>query len=117
VAGKGEGVLELCPKGGSIQYPPGGGGGHIGGYPTVGDPPHGIIGGGPIWEPYNMKVWLVNEYEFEFWIENKENYTCDPSKRGVEGSPGALGHKPYGERHVDYTNSVNHLLSNWIRQI
>jgi hypothetical protein len=46
-------------------------------------------------------------------LEGKEeSYTCDPSKCGVEGSPGALGHEPYGERHVDCTNYVNHLLSN-----
>jgi hypothetical protein len=46
-------------------------------------------------------------------LEGKEeSYTCDPLKCGVEGSPGALGHRPYGERHVDCTNYVNHLLSN-----
>jgi hypothetical protein len=36
------------PKDGGCQYPPGGGGGHIGGCPTVGDPPHGITVGGPV---------------------------------------------------------------------
>jgi hypothetical protein len=55
-------VLELCPEwlagggggqylpeGGGGQYPPGGGGGsHIGGCPVAGDPPHGIMGGGPM---------------------------------------------------------------------
>jgi hypothetical protein len=47
-----------------------------------------------------------------FELKKEESYTCDPSKRGVEGSPGALGRGPYGERHVDCTNYVNHLLSN-----
>jgi hypothetical protein len=47
-----------------------------------------------------------------FELKNKENYTCDPSKRGVEGLSGALGHERHGERHADYTNFVNHLLSN-----
>jgi hypothetical protein len=45
-------------------------------------------------------------------FKKEENYTSDLSKRGVEGSPGALGRGPYGERPVDYTNYVNHLLSN-----
>jgi hypothetical protein len=40
------------------------------------------------------------------------NYTCDLSKRGVKGSSGALGCELYGERPTDYTNYVNHLLSN-----
>jgi hypothetical protein len=64
------GVLELClgwPAGGGVgQYPPeggggqyqagGSGGGHVGGCPAVGDPPHGITGGGPVCELYNMKI-------------------------------------------------------------
>jgi hypothetical protein len=45
-------------------------------------------------------------------LKKEENYTCDPSKHGVEGSPGVLGHEPYGERPADCTNYVNHLLSN-----
>jgi hypothetical protein len=45
-------------------------------------------------------------------LKKEESYTCDPSKRGVEGSLGALGHGLYGEGHADYTNYVNHLLSN-----
>jgi hypothetical protein len=45
-------------------------------------------------------------------LKKEESYTCDPAKRGVEGSPGALGHGPYGEGPVDCTNFVNHLLSN-----
>jgi hypothetical protein len=45
------------PVGGGVQYPGGGGcGGHIRGWPTAGDPPHGIMGIGPISEPCNMKV-------------------------------------------------------------
>jgi hypothetical protein len=44
--------------------------------------------------------------------KKKENYTCDPSKCGVEGSSSALGRGPYGERPVNYTNYVNQLLSN-----
>jgi hypothetical protein len=55
-------VLELWPEwsaggngdqypleGGGGQYPPRGGyDGHIGGCSAVGDPPYGIMGGGPI---------------------------------------------------------------------
>jgi hypothetical protein len=45
-------------------------------------------------------------------LKNEESYICDPSKHGVEGSPGALGHRPYGKRPTECTNYVNHLLSN-----
>jgi hypothetical protein len=45
-------------------------------------------------------------------LKKEENYTCDPSKREVEGSSGALGCGPYGERPADYINYVNHFLSN-----
>jgi hypothetical protein len=45
-------------------------------------------------------------------LHNEERYTCNPSKRGVEGSLGVLGRRSYGERLADYTNYVNHLLSN-----
>jgi hypothetical protein len=45
-------------------------------------------------------------------LKNEESYTCNPSKRGIEESPGALGHGPYGEGHTDCTNYVNHLLLN-----
>jgi hypothetical protein len=45
-------------------------------------------------------------------LKKEENYTCDLWKRGVEVLSGALGHEPYGERHVDCTNYVNQLLSN-----
>jgi hypothetical protein len=45
-------------------------------------------------------------------LKKEESYTCDPLNHGVEGSPVALEHRPYGERHVDFTNYVNHLLSN-----
>jgi hypothetical protein len=45
-------------------------------------------------------------------LKKEENYTCDTSKHGVEGSPGALGRRPYVERHTDCMNYVNHLLSN-----
>jgi hypothetical protein len=45
-------------------------------------------------------------------LKKEESYICDPSKHGVEGSPGALVHEPYGERHVDYRNYVNQLLLN-----
>jgi hypothetical protein len=47
-----------------------------------------------------------------FELKTEENYTCDPSKCGVEGSSGVLGRGPYGERPADCTNYVNHLLSN-----
>jgi hypothetical protein len=43
--------------------------------------------------------------------KKEESCTCDPSKHGVEGSLGALGRGPYGERPTDCTNYVNHLLS------
>jgi hypothetical protein len=45
-------------------------------------------------------------------LKKEENYTCDLSKCGVEGSLGALGRGLYWERPVDCTNYVNHLLSN-----
>jgi hypothetical protein len=45
-------------------------------------------------------------------LKKEENYTCGPSKHGVKGSSGALGRGSYGERLVDCTNYVNHLLSN-----
>jgi hypothetical protein len=45
-------------------------------------------------------------------LKKEENYTCDPLKHGVEGSPSALGRGPYEERHADCTNYVNNLLSN-----
>jgi hypothetical protein len=50
-------------------------------------------------------------------LKKEENYTCDPSKRGVKGSSGALGCGPYGERPTYYTNYINNLLSNQIGQI
>jgi hypothetical protein len=43
-------------------------------------------------------------------LKKEENCTCDPSKRGIEGLPSALGCRPYGERPVDCTNYINHLL-------
>jgi hypothetical protein len=45
-------------------------------------------------------------------LKKEYSYTCDLSKRGVEGSPRALGRGPYGERPVNYTDYINHLLSN-----
>jgi hypothetical protein len=45
-------------------------------------------------------------------MKKEESYTCDPSKCGVEGSPGALGCGLYGERPTDCTNYDNNLLSN-----
>jgi hypothetical protein len=45
-------------------------------------------------------------------LKREKSYTSDPSKNGVDGSLGALGRGPYGERHVDCINYVNHLLSN-----
>jgi hypothetical protein len=43
-------------------------------------------------------------------LTKEENFTYDPSRCEVEGSPGAVGHEPYGERPVDYTTYVDHLL-------
>jgi hypothetical protein len=48
----------------------------------------------------------MNESESE--LKKEESYTCDPSNCGVEGSPGALGRGPYGERSTDCTNYINH---------
>jgi hypothetical protein len=45
-------------------------------------------------------------------LKKEEDCNYDPSKGGVDGSPGALGHGPYGERPADCMNYVNHLLSN-----
>jgi hypothetical protein len=45
-------------------------------------------------------------------LKKEEGYTYDPSKRGVKGSSGALGCRPYGQRPADCTYYVNHLLSN-----
>jgi hypothetical protein len=45
-------------------------------------------------------------------LKKEENYTYDPSKRGINESPGALGCGPYGERHAECTNYDNYLLSN-----
>jgi hypothetical protein len=45
----GGGDDQYSPEGGGDQYPAGGGGGsHVGGCPAVGDPPHSIMGVGPI---------------------------------------------------------------------
>jgi hypothetical protein len=52
-------LFPRCPaRGGGGQYVAGGGGGHVEVYPAAGDPPQDITGVGPVWEPYNMKVWL-----------------------------------------------------------
>jgi hypothetical protein len=45
-------------------------------------------------------------------LKKEESYTCDPLKRGAEGSLGVLGRILYGKRHAGCTNYVNHLLSN-----
>jgi hypothetical protein len=45
-------------------------------------------------------------------LNKEESYTCDPSKRGVEGLLGVLGRRPYRERSVGCTNYVNQLSSN-----
>jgi hypothetical protein len=69
-----------------------------------------------VWDPYeNPITWKFDSCLSKNWnseLKKKENYTCDPSKRGVEGSPGALGCGSYGERLADCTNYANHLLSN-----
>jgi hypothetical protein len=49
-------------------------------------------------------------------LKKEVNYTCDPSKHGVEGLPGSLGCGPYGVRLADYLNYVNYLLSSGIGQ-
>jgi hypothetical protein len=50
---------------------------------------------------YNMNVLLCVTKKLNSELKKDENYTCDPSKHEVEGSPSALGHGPYGERHAD----------------
>jgi hypothetical protein len=45
-------------------------------------------------------------------LKKEESYTCDPSKRGIEGSSGALGCGSYEERTTDCMNYITHLLSN-----
>jgi hypothetical protein len=84
-----------------------------------------------LWKTLSMASRVVGPYEnLVTWkfdslmsknlnseLKKEESYTCDPLKHGVEGSPGALGYRPYGERSTDCTDYVNHLLSNWIRQI
>jgi hypothetical protein len=49
---------------------------------------------------------MSNNLNFE--VKKEDDCTCDPLKCRVEGSPGALGRGPYGERHVNYTNYINH---------
>jgi hypothetical protein len=44
-------------------------------------------------------------------LEKKKNFTCDPLRHGVEGSPGTMGRGLYGERPMNYMTYVNHLLS------
>jgi hypothetical protein len=43
-------------------------------------------------------------------LKKEENFTCDPSRRGVEGSFGAVGHEPYEERLLECMTYINHLL-------
>jgi hypothetical protein len=45
-------------------------------------------------------------------LKKEESYTYDSLKHGVEGSSGKLGCGLYGERPMDCTNYINHLLSN-----
>jgi hypothetical protein len=45
-------------------------------------------------------------------LKKEENYTCDPSEHGVEGSLSVLGCESYEERLANCTNYINHLLSN-----
>jgi hypothetical protein len=77
-------------------------------------------------ETLPMASWVVGLYKYPItWkfdslmsknlnseLKKDESYTCDPSKRGVKGLSGALGHGLYGERPIDCTNYINHLLSN-----
>jgi hypothetical protein len=44
-------------------------------------------------------------------LKKRENFTCALSRRGVKGSPGAMGHGSYRERPTDYMTYINHLLS------
>jgi hypothetical protein len=61
----GGGVLELWPRspagGCGDQYLAGGSGSHIEACPAIGDHSHDITDVGPIWEPCNMKVWLMSK--------------------------------------------------------
>jgi hypothetical protein len=62
--------------------------------------------------PATCKFDLLMSKNLNYELKKEESYTRDPLKRGVEGSLGLLGRGPYGERHVDCTNYINHLLLN-----
>jgi hypothetical protein len=72
---------------------------------------------GPYENPVTWKFDSLMSKNLNSKLKKEESYTCDPSKREVEGSPSAFGRELYGERPADCTNYINHLLSNWIRQI
>jgi hypothetical protein len=44
-------------------------------------------------------------------LRKEENFACGPLRHGVEGSLGAMGCRPYGEKPADYTTYISHLLS------
>jgi hypothetical protein len=44
-------------------------------------------------------------------LKKEENFIRDPSRCGVEGSSGAVGRRPYGERPMNYMTYINNLLS------
>jgi hypothetical protein len=62
--------------------------------------------------PTTLKFDLLMSKNLNSQLKKEESYTCDPSKCGVEGSTGVLGHGPYGKRYADCINYINHLLLN-----
>jgi hypothetical protein len=41
-------------------------------------------------------------------LKKEDNCTCDPSKHGVKGWPGAVGCRPYGERTAEIMLIICH---------
>jgi hypothetical protein len=67
---------------------------------------------GPHENPITLKFDSLMSKNLNSELKKEESYTYDPSKHGVEGSPGVLGRRPYGERLADCTNYVNDFISN-----
>jgi hypothetical protein len=67
--------------------------------------------------PVTQKFDLFMSKNLNSELKKEENCTYYPSMSGVGRSSGALGHGLYGERPMNCTNYINHLLSNSIGQI
>jgi hypothetical protein len=66
----------------------------------------------PFKHPITRKLDSCMSKNLNSKLKKEDDSTCDPSKHGVEGLPGALGRRQYGERSTDCMNYVNNLLSN-----